>query len=302
MSDKILINGLFLRTIIGINHDEREHKQDVLINLALDVDTRPAARTDQIEDAVNYKNDHQKRDRPRRKLSVFPRRTHGRRDRSIVPARSARRGCAGQHREAGRLAVCSLGRCRDPENSGGCLIAGPTARISRSAPTSSRNTISRQRFMSFEHSAACLPFRAFGNRRRSLLTSRRIEPLVRQVQISSTPRCSWRPIFRLGICMTRRSQRSNSGLGGSAIPTTRTRRGRSTSICRCLITMCLSSRAGGIPDPDIVKRPFVAVPLAELEPDYVHPTEGRRLADIASRCASNSGLRPRPDVRLEESE
>jgi 2-amino-4-hydroxy-6-hydroxymethyldihydropteridine diphosphokinase len=57
-----------------------------------------------------------------------------------------------------------------------------------------------------------------------------------------------------------------------------------------------------IPDPDIVKRPFVAVPLAELEPDYVHPTEGRRLADIASRCASNSGLRPRPDVRLEESE
>jgi D-erythro-7,8-dihydroneopterin triphosphate epimerase len=55
MSDKILINGLFLRTIIGINHDEREHKQDVLINLALDVDTRSAARTDQIEHAVNYK-------------------------------------------------------------------------------------------------------------------------------------------------------------------------------------------------------------------------------------------------------
>jgi D-erythro-7,8-dihydroneopterin triphosphate epimerase len=55
MSDKIRINGLFLRTIIGINHDEREHKQDVLINLSLSVDTRPAARTDQIEDAVNYR-------------------------------------------------------------------------------------------------------------------------------------------------------------------------------------------------------------------------------------------------------
>jgi D-erythro-7,8-dihydroneopterin triphosphate epimerase len=55
MSDKIRINGLFLRTIIGINHDEREHKQDVLINLSLDVDTRPAARTDRIEDAINYK-------------------------------------------------------------------------------------------------------------------------------------------------------------------------------------------------------------------------------------------------------
>jgi len=57
-----------------------------------------------------------------------------------------------------------------------------------------------------------------------------------------------------------------------------------------------------IPDPDIIKRPFVAVPLAELDPDYVHPTEGRRLADIAALCASSSGLRPRPDVRLEEGE
>lgn len=55
MSDEIRINGLFLRTIIGINDDEREHKQDVLIDLALDVDTRPASRTDDIRDAVNYR-------------------------------------------------------------------------------------------------------------------------------------------------------------------------------------------------------------------------------------------------------
>lgn len=55
MSDTIRINGLFLRTIIGINDDEREHKQDVLINLALKVDTRPAADSDDIADAVNYR-------------------------------------------------------------------------------------------------------------------------------------------------------------------------------------------------------------------------------------------------------
>jgi len=55
MSDEIRINGLFLRTIIGINDDEREHKQDVRINLALVVDTRPAARSDEIDDAVNYR-------------------------------------------------------------------------------------------------------------------------------------------------------------------------------------------------------------------------------------------------------
>ncbi len=55
MSDEIRIKGLFLRTIIGINDDEREHKQDVRINLALTVDTRPAARSDEIKDAVNYR-------------------------------------------------------------------------------------------------------------------------------------------------------------------------------------------------------------------------------------------------------
>ncbi len=55
MNDEVRINGLFLRTIIGINDDEREHKQDVRIDLVLSVDTRPAARTDRIEDAVNYR-------------------------------------------------------------------------------------------------------------------------------------------------------------------------------------------------------------------------------------------------------
>jgi D-erythro-7,8-dihydroneopterin triphosphate epimerase len=55
MSDEIRIKGLFLRTIIGINDDEREHKQDVRINLALKVDTRPAAKSDDIRDAVNYR-------------------------------------------------------------------------------------------------------------------------------------------------------------------------------------------------------------------------------------------------------
>ncbi len=55
MTDEIRINGLFLRTIIGINDDEREHKQDVRINLALAVDTRPAGRSDDIKDAVNYR-------------------------------------------------------------------------------------------------------------------------------------------------------------------------------------------------------------------------------------------------------
>jgi hypothetical protein len=39
--------------------------------------------------------------------------------------------------------------------------------------------------------------------------------------------------------------------------------------------------------------------LAQLDPDYLHPIEGRRLAEIAADLVAQSGLRPRPDVRLE---
>jgi 2-amino-4-hydroxy-6-hydroxymethyldihydropteridine diphosphokinase len=36
-----------------------------------------------------------------------------------------------------------------------------------------------------------------------------------------------------------------------------------------------------IPDPEIVERPFVAIPLAEIAPDYRHPETGQTLRDIA---------------------
>lgn len=53
--DKIIVRDLLLRGIIGINPDERINRQDILINMVLDVDIRRAAETDAIEEAVNYK-------------------------------------------------------------------------------------------------------------------------------------------------------------------------------------------------------------------------------------------------------
>jgi D-erythro-7,8-dihydroneopterin triphosphate epimerase len=55
MDDKIVIEDLLLRTIVGINPDEREKRQDVLINIELHADTRPAGASDDIDDAVNYR-------------------------------------------------------------------------------------------------------------------------------------------------------------------------------------------------------------------------------------------------------
>lgn len=52
-----------------------------------------------------------------------------------------------------------------------------------------------------------------------------------------------------------------------------------------------------IPDPEILERPFLAVPLAELDADYQHPTAGRTLQEIAASL-SNDSLRIRDDVAL----
>ena len=54
-----------------------------------------------------------------------------------------------------------------------------------------------------------------------------------------------------------------------------------------------------LPDPDITRRAFVAIPLAELDPGYVHPVLRQTLATIAARFTIAKGdMRPRSDVRL----
>jgi dihydroneopterin aldolase/2-amino-4-hydroxy-6-hydroxymethyldihydropteridine diphosphokinase len=55
MTDQIHIKDLLLRTIIGINEEERHNRQDVLINVILYADTRAAGASDDIEYAVNYR-------------------------------------------------------------------------------------------------------------------------------------------------------------------------------------------------------------------------------------------------------
>jgi dihydroneopterin aldolase/D-erythro-7,8-dihydroneopterin triphosphate epimerase len=53
--DQIHIKDLSVPGIIGINADERVTKQQVLVNATLWADTQPAAASDAIADAVNYR-------------------------------------------------------------------------------------------------------------------------------------------------------------------------------------------------------------------------------------------------------
>ena len=55
MSDKILIKDLLIRGIIGIHDWEREKKQDILVNIEMEADCRPAGLSDDFRDAVDYR-------------------------------------------------------------------------------------------------------------------------------------------------------------------------------------------------------------------------------------------------------
>jgi len=60
-------------------------------------------------------------------------------------------------------------------------------------------------------------------------------------------------------------------------------------------------RSRHIPDPDILKFPHVAIPLAELLPDALHPETGEPFSAIAVRLLAAQGedaLWPRPDIEL----
>jgi FolB domain-containing protein len=53
--DRIEIRDLLLRGILGVNPEEREKAQDILVNLTLFADLRPAGASDRIDDTVNYR-------------------------------------------------------------------------------------------------------------------------------------------------------------------------------------------------------------------------------------------------------
>jgi len=54
--DKVFIRGLEVEGIIGIFQWEREVKQIISVDIEMDFDNKKAAKSDSIEDALNYKS------------------------------------------------------------------------------------------------------------------------------------------------------------------------------------------------------------------------------------------------------
>ncbi len=55
MADTIFIDDLLVRCVIGVQEWERKDRQDVLVNIELEIDSRDAGRSDEFGDAVDYR-------------------------------------------------------------------------------------------------------------------------------------------------------------------------------------------------------------------------------------------------------
>jgi len=72
---------------------------------------------------------------------------------------------------------------------------------------------------------------------------------------------------------------------------------RTMDLDLCLLgNVIINTAEMTLPDPDLLTRGHLAIPLAELDPDFVHPITGESLQEIANRLNPSVELILREDV------
>jgi 2-amino-4-hydroxy-6-hydroxymethyldihydropteridine diphosphokinase len=75
---------------------------------------------------------------------------------------------------------------------------------------------------------------------------------------------------------------------------------RTLDIDLCLLgSLILETPSWRVPDPDLLIQPHVAIPVAELWPDFPHPETGESLRLVAQRLRKSAPLTPRPKLSQE---
>ncbi|MCL7453199.1 MAG: 2-amino-4-hydroxy-6-hydroxymethyldihydropteridine diphosphokinase [Anaerolineae bacterium] len=285
MSDRIYIKDLLLRTIVGINLEERQKRQDVLINLTLYADTRPAGASDDIQDAVNYRTITKRIIRLVEGSAFYLVEKMAAEIAATcleVPAvervmvrvekpgalRFARSvgveiGRTRQDLPQGRQVFVSLGSNIDPERNLPEAVRrlAQHCRLLAVSPVYETQPVGRLDQPNFLNAALLLEtYREPAELKEEVLLA--IEGELGRVRTAdkNAPRT-----VDLDI-----------SLYGEQI---------------------LNLEGRHIPDPDILRFPHVARPLADLAPEFRHPETGQTLSEIAEKLAG-AGLRRRHDVAL----
>jgi len=54
--DKIFIKDLVIKTLIGVDEDERRQEQEVIINITLELDLSLPSASDNLDDTIDYRD------------------------------------------------------------------------------------------------------------------------------------------------------------------------------------------------------------------------------------------------------
>ena len=294
MRDEIHIKDLLLRGIVGINKEEREKRQDILLNITLFADTSAAGRSDDIGDAVNYRTLTKRVIRMVEASSFF-----------LV------------ERLAAEVAELCLA---DPRvEAARVLVEKPGAlRFARSVGVEIERT---------REDLAALPNRVFVTLGSNINPVANLQAAVAQLRahdavtvVALSPVYETRPVGTvdqanfLNAAVLIETSLPVSALKSSVLQPIEQSLGRvrteDKNAARTIDldialfnheVLDLASRH--IPDPVILRYPHVGVPLADVAPYYIHPETGQTLAEIAreltaARGSHSAGILRRDDVVL----
>jgi 2-amino-4-hydroxy-6-hydroxymethyldihydropteridine diphosphokinase len=286
MADQIQIKDLLLRAVIGVNDEERRDRQDVLINLTLYTDTRAAGASDALADAVNYR-------------AIAKRIIHLVENSQFylvekLAAEIAALCLEDQRVERVAVRVEKPGALRFAR-SVGVEIERTRADLARPPQ---RVLITLGANLNAEH-----------NLREAV---RRLAARVRLLAVS--PVYETPPVGRtdqpnfLNAAALLETNLTAADLKAQVLGAIEQELGRVRTADKnaprpidldiaFFGDQILDLGSRHIPDPDILKHPHLARPLADLAPQMRHPETGETLAEIARRLPSG-GLTPRPDISL----
>lgn len=285
MTDRIQIKDLLLRTIVGINEEERRNQQDVLINIVLHADTRTAGATDSIEDAVNYRTITK---------------------RVIALVENSRFYLV--ERMAAEITTICL---EDPRVERAIIrVEKPGAlRFARSVGVEierAQADLKRGNRVYISLGSNIEPERNLLEAVRRLARHCRllaVSPVYETQPVGMTEQSNF-----LNAAVLVETDLTASDLKRQVLQVVEQELGRVRTANKnaprtidldisLFNNEVLELGQRSIPDPEILEFAHIARPLADLAPEYLHPETGRSLRDIAESLPE-SGLALRPDVAL----
>ncbi|HOT90844.1 MAG TPA: 2-amino-4-hydroxy-6-hydroxymethyldihydropteridine diphosphokinase [Anaerolineae bacterium] len=288
MPDQIHIKDLLLRTIIGINDEERRNRQDVLINITLFADLRPAGASDQIADAVNYRT-------ITKQVIALVEASHFFTVERL--AAEVARICFTDGRvEAAQVRIEKPGALRFARSVGVEIYrtrADVVERRNRVFVTLGSNINPEENLLAATRLLA------------EHCTLLAVSPVYETLPVGKTDQ----PNFLNAAALIETSLAAED-LKGEVLANIEQQLGRVRTTDKndprtidldiaLFNTDVLDIGARHIPDPDILKYAHIAVPLADLAPGYRHPETGQTLQEIAGHVPMGGIIR-RDDMRLSE--